>query len=50
MNSTNVCLTFPKEMLAKIDESRGDASRSRYILRLVQKAYYDNSDQKGEEN
>ena len=34
-----VSLTFPKEMLDKIDESRGDISRSRYVLRLIQKAY-----------
>ena len=34
-----VSLTFPKEILDKIDESRGDISRSRYVLRLIQKAY-----------
>ena len=34
-----VSLTFPKEMLDKIDESRGDVSRSRYVLRLIEKAY-----------
>jgi hypothetical protein len=50
MNCANVCLTLPKEMLSKIDESRGDVSRSRYILRLVQKAYNDNLDQGEEEN
>ena len=34
-----VSLTFPKEILDKIDESRGDVSRSRYVLRLIEKAY-----------
>ena len=34
-----VSLTFPKEMLDKIDESRGDVSRSRYVLSLIEKAY-----------
>jgi hypothetical protein len=32
-------MTLPKEMVAKIDESRGDVSRSRYVLRLIERAY-----------
>jgi len=39
-----VSLTFPKEILAKIDYSRGDIPRSRYILRLIEKAYNDKDD------
>jgi metal-responsive CopG/Arc/MetJ family transcriptional regulator len=42
MQTSAVSLTFPKEILAKIDESRGDISRSRYVLRLIEKAYKDN--------
>ena len=41
MQTSAVSLTFPKEILAKIDESRGDVSRSRYVLRLIEKAYKD---------
>lgn len=44
MQTSAVSLTFPKEMLAKIDESRGDVSRSRYVLRLVEKAFRDDVD------
>ena len=39
MQTKIVSMTFPNEMIAKIDESRGDVSRSRYILRLLEKAY-----------
>ena len=39
MNSVIVSMTFPPEMLAKIDQSRGDTSRSRYIRLMVEKAY-----------
>jgi metal-responsive CopG/Arc/MetJ family transcriptional regulator len=41
MLTSAVSLTFPKEMLAKIDESRGDVSRSRYVLRIIEKFYKD---------
>ena len=39
VQSKPVSLTIPKQMLEKIDESRGDVSRSRYVLRLIEKAY-----------
>ena len=45
MQSANVCLTLPMDVLTKIDQSRGDVSRSRYILRLVEKAYQSNERQ-----
>lgn len=41
MQTSAVSLTFPKEMLAKIDESRGDVSRSRYVSRIIEKFYKD---------
>lgn len=34
-----LCLTLPKELIQKIDSDRGDINRSRYILRLIEKAY-----------
>lgn len=37
-----VSLTFTKEILTKIDESRGDVSRSRYVSRVMEKFYKDN--------
>lgn len=37
IHSENVSITFPKETFAKIEELRGDVSRSRYILRLVER-------------
>ena len=38
MQSKTVSITFPEETFAKIEETRGDVSRSRYILRLLEKA------------
>jgi hypothetical protein len=36
--SRTVSITFPEETFAKIEETRGDVSRSRYILRLLEKS------------
>jgi len=33
-----VSMTLPKEVVKKIDISRGDISRSRYVLRIIEKA------------
>jgi len=38
MQSKIVSITFPEETFAKIEETRGDISRSRYILRLIERA------------
>lgn len=38
MRSVIVSMTFPPEMLAEIDKSRGDTSRSRYVRRILEKA------------
>jgi metal-responsive CopG/Arc/MetJ family transcriptional regulator len=34
-------LSLPYKLLRKIDTERGDVSRSRYILRLLEKIYKD---------
>jgi hypothetical protein len=38
MNET-ICVTLPEELILKIDSDRHDISRSRFVLRLLQKAY-----------
>ena len=37
--SVNITLTLPEKMVQKIDEDRRDVNRSKYILRLLEKAY-----------
>jgi hypothetical protein len=32
-------ISFPKEKLSQIDEQRGDIPRSRFLLRVWEKAY-----------
>jgi metal-responsive CopG/Arc/MetJ family transcriptional regulator len=32
-------LSLPTELMKKIDSERGDISRSRFLLRLIEKAY-----------
>lgn len=32
-------ISLPSELLKKIDTERGDISRSRFLLRLIEKAY-----------
>jgi metal-responsive CopG/Arc/MetJ family transcriptional regulator len=34
-----VCLSLPEELFHRIDSERGDINRSRYVMRLIQKAY-----------
>ena len=36
---TSTGLSLPTELVRKIDSERGDISRSRYILRLLEKLY-----------
>jgi hypothetical protein len=38
-NSKAVGISLPEEIISKIDDERGDISRSRYLLRIVQKVY-----------
>jgi metal-responsive CopG/Arc/MetJ family transcriptional regulator len=41
--SVAIGVSLTKEILAKIDTERGDVSRSRYILRLIEKNVRDNN-------
>jgi metal-responsive CopG/Arc/MetJ family transcriptional regulator len=41
--SVAVGVSLTKEILSKIDTERGDVSRSRYILRLIEKDVCDNN-------
>jgi len=36
---TSTGLSLPNDLMAKIDSDRGDISRSRYLLRLLEKVY-----------
>jgi hypothetical protein len=38
-SSIAVGISLPKELMSKIDDERGDISPSRYLLRIVEKAY-----------
>jgi metal-responsive CopG/Arc/MetJ family transcriptional regulator len=35
----NISITIPQKVVEKIDKDRGDINRSRYILRLLERAY-----------
>ena len=37
--SVNITLTLPEKIIDKIDKERGDVNRSKYVLRLLEKAY-----------
>jgi len=34
-----LCLSLPENIFEKIDSERGDINRSRYVTRLIEKAY-----------
>ena len=44
MNARNVSLSFPGNWLLEIDRIRGDISRSRFVLRMIEKSYGDHLD------
>jgi hypothetical protein len=35
----NVTLSFPELLIQRIDSDRGDVSRSKFVIRLLEKAY-----------
>jgi len=37
--SVNVTITLPEAVVQKIDKERGDIARSKYVLRLLERAY-----------
>jgi hypothetical protein len=41
LNYKSTGLSLPIELLRKIDAERGDISRSRFLLRLLERAYKD---------
>ena len=36
--SISVGISFPKKVIEKIDEERGDVSRSKYLLRVLERS------------
>jgi hypothetical protein len=44
---SGITISFPKEKLSQIDAQRGDIPRSRFLLRVWEKAY--NSKNEGKE-
>jgi metal-responsive CopG/Arc/MetJ family transcriptional regulator len=48
--SIAVGVSLPREIITRIDNERGDVSRSRYVLRMVQKVYKDTSSGEGQKN
>lgn len=41
-------ISLPKEVIEQIDSDRGDINRSRYILRLIESKFQNNSNMKKE--
>ena len=41
-NYISVGISLPRKIMKKIDVERGDISRSRYLLRLLEKTYLPN--------
>jgi hypothetical protein len=41
MNVRNISLSIPNNRLLEIDRIRGDISRSRFFLRMIEKSYGD---------
>lgn len=41
MSAINVSLSIPDNWLLEIDRMRGDISRSRFVLRMIEKSYGD---------
>jgi metal-responsive CopG/Arc/MetJ family transcriptional regulator len=37
--SVNITLSFPENMIRRIDKDRGDINRSKFVLRLLEKVY-----------
>lgn len=38
-NNIPFSITLPKELLSRIDKERGDVTRSRYLLRIIQEYF-----------
>lgn len=46
-NCVSAGLSLPKKLMQKIDVERGDISRSRFLLRLIEKVYAGKKDKTG---
>jgi hypothetical protein len=44
--SIAVGISFPKKVIEKIDEERGDVSRSKYLLRIIERVFMENVEKK----
>ena len=45
----NVSVSVPRNLILEIDRKRGDVSRSRFFLRMIEKSYSDFLDNEVEE-
>jgi hypothetical protein len=45
-NSISVGISFPKKVIEKIDSERGDISRSKYLLRIIERIGMENVEKK----
>jgi metal-responsive CopG/Arc/MetJ family transcriptional regulator len=43
--SVNITLSFPEKVIRRIDKERGDINRSKFVLRLLEKAYTKKTEQ-----
>ena len=43
-------ISFPREIIIKIDTERGDIPRSRYLLRMIENTYKENRNGKNSQN
>lgn len=44
--SISVGISFPKKVIEKIDEERGDVSRSKYLLKIIERSYLENDEKR----
>lgn len=45
-NSISMGISFPKKVIEKIDEERGDIPRSKYLLRIIERTCLENDEKK----
>jgi hypothetical protein len=43
-----IAISWPKDLISKIDFQRGDIPRSKYLLRIIEKAFENIDDQNDE--
>ena len=45
-NMISVGISFPKELLEKIDKERQDIPRSKYVIRIIERLYVKNDERR----